>query len=79
MSLAFLDRDELRTLTGRHQRAKVIAWLQGNGYRYELAADGWPRVLRAAVEQRLMAEPGRRRVSKVEPDFTAYGTPKKAA
>jgi hypothetical protein len=79
VSLDFLDRGELFGLSGRKQRSKVIEWLQGNGYRYELAADGWPRVLRAAVEQRLMSEPGRRRVSKVEPDFTAYGTPKKAA
>lgn len=79
MSLNFLDRDELRGLTGRHQRAKVLAWLQGNGYRYEIAADGWPRVLREAVEQRLMAEPGRRKVSKVQPDFTAYGTTTRAA
>lgn len=79
MTLAFLDREELRTLSGRHQRAKVIAWLQGNGYRYELAADGWPRVLRAAVEQRLMAEPGKRKVTKIEPDFSVYGSPKKAA
>jgi hypothetical protein len=79
MTLAFLDRDELRTLSGRQQRAKVSAWLTANGYRFDTAADGWPRVLRAAVEQRLMAEPGKRRLAKAQPDFTAYGSPQKAA
>jgi hypothetical protein len=79
MSLDFLDRVELHGLSGRKQRSKVIEWLQGNGYRFDTAADGWPRVLRAAVEQRLMAEPGKRRLAKAQPDFTAYGSPQKAA
>lgn len=74
----FLTRDELMDLTERQQRGKVIAWLRDNGYRYEIAADGWPKVLRAAVDARLMPSAGRRTL-KTEPDFSAYGTPKKAA
>lgn len=74
----FLDRDELRDLTGRRQRAKVAEWLRGNGYRFDLAADGWPKVLRAAVEARLM--PAARQRKPTAPDFSVYATsPKKAA
>lgn len=74
----FLTRDELMSLTERKQRQKVIAWLQEAGYRYEIAADGWPKVLRAALDSRLLPSTGRRTL-KTEPDFSAYGTPKKAA
>ena len=78
MSL-FLSRDELCELTGCKRRDKVASWLREAGYRHEIAADGWPRVLRAAVEARLMPAGGRRQPSKSEPDFSAYGPPKKAA
>lgn len=77
MSL-FLSRDEMRELSGRHQRGKVADWLRSNGYRFDLAADGWPKVLRAAVEARLM--PAARQRKPTEPDFSAYAaSPKKAA
>ena len=74
-----LSRDEVIELTGRKRRAGAIAWLTQNGYRFDVAADGWPRVLRAAVEARLMPSAGKRRMAGQEPDFSAYGTPKKAA
>lgn len=77
MSL-FLSRDELMDLTGRKIRSKVIAWLTENGYKYDVAADGWPKVLHAAVEARLMPSASKRK-TKVQPDFTAYESPKKAA
>ncbi len=77
MSL-FLSRDELREHSGRHQRAKVIDWLRENGYRFDIAADGWPRVLQAAVEARLMPHSRKRKIG-AQPDFSAYGPPKKAA
>lgn len=76
---AFLSRDELMDLSGAKQRGKVTAWLAANGYRFDVAADGWPKVLWAAVEARLMPQDKRRRISKSEPDFSAYGSPKKAA
>jgi hypothetical protein len=76
--MQFLSRDELRELTGRHHRSKVIEWLQQNGYRFDEAADGWPRVLTAAVEARLM--PTARQRKPTQPDFSVYGaTPKKVA
>jgi hypothetical protein len=76
---AFLSRDDLMELTECRQRGKVIAWLGTNGYRFDVAADGWPKVLWAAVEARLMPQDKRRRIGKSEPDFSAYGSPKKAA
>lgn len=74
----FMSRDQLRELSGKHRRSCVIRWLRENGYRYDEAADGWPRVLVAAVEARLM--PSARQRKPTEPDFSAYGpSPKKAA
>lgn len=78
MSL-FLSRDELVEFSGCQRPGKVAEWLTGAGYRFEIAADGWPRVLRAAVESRLLSDQGRRTVRKTEPDLSAYGSPKKAA
>jgi len=49
----FLTRDELIELTGYHTRPKCLSWLTVNGYRYHVASDGWPRVLRSAVVERL--------------------------
>jgi hypothetical protein len=79
MSNLFLTRDELADLTERKQKGKVIAWLVNNGYKFDLAADGWPKVLRAAVESKLMAASGKRTSRKTEPDFSAYGQTTKAA
>ena len=76
MSL-FLSRDDLRELSGRHQRRKVTEWLRENGYRFDVAADGWPKVLAAAVEARLM--PSARKRKPTEPDFSVYAAPSKKA
>lgn len=78
MSL-FLSRGELAELSGCKRRSKISAWLAANGYKFEVAADGWPRVLRAALDAKLMPTSGKRTMRKTEPDFTAYGPPKKAA
>lgn len=75
----FLDRAELTGLTGYRQRGKVRQWLTENGYQFEIAADGWPRVLRSAVEARLMPATRRSKMSANHPDFSIYGAPKKAA
>ena len=40
-----LSVSELRILTGRRQRNRVIEWLVENGIRHYTGADGWPRVL----------------------------------
>lgn len=78
MSL-FLSRDELMELSGRKQRSKVADWLVGNGYKFDVAADGWPKVLRAAMEAKLMPTNSKRTMRKQEPDFSAYGQTTKAA
>lgn len=75
----FLTRDELMDLTERKRRAKVAEWLTENGYRFDVAADGWPKVLRSALESRLSPSRGKRTAARNEPDFTAYASPKKAA
>ena len=49
----FLTDAELIALTGYQRPAFVIRWLSQYGYRFEIAANGWPRVLRAVVEARL--------------------------
>lgn len=46
---------ELQELSGWQRRHKVTEWLRDNGYKYQVGRDGWPRVLRSAVEQRLGA------------------------
>ena len=46
-----LTRAEVVELTGRKTRAGQIAVLAQNGVRFLIAADGWPRVLEAAVIQ----------------------------
>ncbi len=78
MSL-FLTRDELQEFSECHHRSKVIAWLTQAGYKFEIAADGWPKVLRAAVEARLLPAGTRRTLKKTEPDFSVYGQTEKAA
>jgi hypothetical protein len=75
----FLSRDELAEISGRKQRGKIAEWLTANGYRFDIAADGWPRVLRAAVDAKLMPTSGKRTMQRKEPDFSAYGTSTKAA
>lgn len=78
MSL-FLTRDDLTEMSGRKQRGKIAEWLAGNGYKFEVAADGWPKVLRAAVDAKLMPTSGKRTIQRKEPDFSAYGQTTKAA
>lgn len=75
----FLSRDELMDLSERKQRSGVASWLTQNGYKFDVAADGWPKVLRAAVEARLMPTDKRRTIKKSQPDFSAYEPTKKAA
>lgn len=74
LTSTFLARNELVDLSGCQQRARVCAWLVNNSYQFSVAADGWPRVLRAAMEARLMPGSQRRTMRKSEPDFTAYGS-----
>ena len=45
----FLTRDELKDLTGGRRPSSIIHWLDGEGIRYAVGLDGWPRVLRSVI------------------------------
>ena len=49
----FLKREELIDLTGYVRPRAQTKWLTTNGYKYEIAADGRPRVLKNVVEKKL--------------------------
>jgi hypothetical protein len=46
-----LSRDEIKALTRTPIRARQAAFLRANGIRHYVDANGWPVVLRSAVEQ----------------------------
>ena len=49
----FLTKLELQDLTNYKYYRKQIAWLRNRGYRYDIGANGQPKVLRSYVEQAL--------------------------
>lgn len=61
---------EIEALTGSPQRRKQIGWCLRNGYPYEVGEDGKVKVLRAAVEARMMPSGGRHK-PKTEPNLAA--------
>jgi hypothetical protein len=63
-----LTRDEMEALTGSPQPSRQRAWLTDHGFPFEDGLDGRPRVLRAAVEARMMPSSARRR-AKTEPNL----------
>ena len=52
----FLSRAELKELTGFVYPSKQIEWLRAERFLFRVAADGHPRVLRAAVFDLLGAQ-----------------------
>lgn len=46
----FLKRQEIIELTGYKYRNKQIRWLAEHGYKFDVAADGSPKVLVAFIE-----------------------------
>lgn len=48
-----LNKNELIDLTGYFRPKAQTKWLTTNGYKYEIAADGRPRVLKSVVEKKL--------------------------
>ena len=46
----FLTAEEVERFTGYKRPGKQIEWLKGYGIRFFVAADGYPRVTRTAVE-----------------------------
>ena len=61
--MTFLTRQDLIVLTGAVKRPVQIRWLLERGYRFEVGADGNPKVLWSAVNARLGegAAPSRRK------------------
>jgi len=51
--MMFLNQQELHELTGYKRPSSMRRWLGENGYRYDVARDGYPRVLRAFVTEKL--------------------------
>lgn len=62
----FLRREEVEELTGYRMPSRQIRWLRKQGIPHWIAADGRPRVPRAAIEG-----VGRPPEPAVEPDFSA--------
>lgn len=52
----FLTRQDLIELTGAVKRPVQIRWLRDRGYRFEVGADGNPKVLWSVVHARLGEE-----------------------
>lgn len=46
-----LTEDELCSIADAWHRRKLVAWLENSRIPYVLAASGWPRVHRKALEQ----------------------------
>lgn len=55
----FLTREEIINLTGYKYRNKQIQWLLNHGYKFDISADGSPKVLIAFVEALLGYEPSK--------------------
>lgn len=71
MSSGFLlTPAEVKELTGTPRAPLQLAWLVANGYRAEMGRDGKVKVLRAAVEARMMPGGGRTK-ARTEPNLAA--------
>ena len=68
-----LSRFEVTELSGLKQPAAQIRWLRREGFQFRVAADGRPRVLRAAIVNALggtEAQP--RQLRRVGPDWSQF-------
>ena len=46
----FLTREEIKQLTGYRIPSAQIRWLRSEEFKFKIAADGYPRVLKSEVE-----------------------------
>lgn len=65
----FLTATQRAELTGARQKDGQIKWLTDNGFRFTVAASGWPVVLVAEVEGKMLS-PEARKKRAAEPDFS---------
>jgi hypothetical protein len=52
----FLTADELREWTDLVRPSAICRWLDQHGYKYEISAKGWPKVMREAVKSRQITQ-----------------------
>ncbi len=57
MAALFLDRDEMRELTGRSLKRLQIDWLKAQGIPFRVNALGWAKVVRSVIEGKAEAAP----------------------
>ena len=69
--MLFLTQTELAELTERKRKGEQIAWLQANGYRYAIGANGHARVMREHVQARLCGGNSPAAPVALEPNWSA--------
>ncbi len=65
----FLSENEIKALTGYKYAKKQIEWLTSRGYKYDITADGKPKVLVSYLEIMLGAKPSSKNAN-TQPDFS---------
>lgn len=67
----FLTQTELAELTERKRKGEQIAWLEANGYRYAIGANGHARVMREHIQARLCGGSSTAAPATLEPNWGA--------
>lgn len=67
----FVSHQHLQELSGRAYPKHIIRWLSENGYRFDVGADGWPKVLLRQLEERQGLRPTPAPRARERPDFSA--------
>lgn len=57
--MLLLTQDEMAELSGRRQPAAQMRWLLANGWKFQVGADGRPKVLRIEAERRMVGSAGK--------------------
>ena len=68
----FLSSDDLADLTGYVVPAYQIKWLDRNGYPFDIAASGRPKVMRAYIEKRHRVAVAAETSHDSEPNFSKW-------
>lgn len=59
MSTLFVSPAEVEELTGYKTRARQRHWLVEHGWKHEVDRRGFPKVLRAELERRMLGSPSK--------------------
>jgi len=74
----FLNRDELKELTGKVRRPSQVCVLQQMGINFKLRPDGYPIILKSHIEKKLDGSAESKNKRK-EPDWNALNAENKAS